>query len=250
MRNKHLIGSLVAISAAVTMLAGCGVPADTSTNLTTATNVGFDALSSKGLRQGFKDIHTAIFAKIDSNSDGRIDEFEAGPYFDLARSFPAAAKKSGKISKTEFVNYATAGGFLSSKDTPNAFMTRMRSFLAKVFSRLDKPASGGFFAKGDGYLSTEELNDQAVAKLGLGFAYERIHVQISIPAFDAGDVTAADVTKDGQLSQAEFEDLYMKAVVKALNPSVGPAPVDPTPAPPASGDVPAAASYTEKWWIL
>lgn len=248
MRHKHLIGSLIAFSAAVTMLAGCGVPA-TSTALSTGSTFGFEALSSKGLRQSFKDMHMAIFTKIDGNSDGRIDEFEAGPYFDLAKAFPAAAKKSGKISKTEFVTYATAGGFLSGKDNPTAFMTRMRDFLSKVFQRLDKPAKGsGFFAKGDGYLSTEEMSDQAVAKLGLGFAYDRIHVQVSLPAFDPSDVTAADVTGDGKLSQAEFEDLYMKAVVKVINPSYGPTPAPVDPTPPASGDTPAPASAL--WWAI
>lgn len=241
MRHKHLIASLIAFSATVTMLGGCGISSSTGPEFKTGTTAVFDALSSKGLRQGFKDIHAAIFAKIDSNSDGSIDEFEAGPHFDLLRAFPAAAKGQGKISKSEFVTYATAGGFLSNHDTPTAFMQRMRDFLAKVFQRLDKPApNSGLFAQGDGYLSTQELSDKAVAKLGLGFAYERIRFQVGLSAFDSADVTAADVTGDGKLSQAEFEDLYMKAIVKAINPTINPGPA---PAPPASGDVPVVVNW-------
>lgn len=245
--RKPVLSTLIVTLATSTMLAGCGMNLQTGASISsTAESVGFDALASVTLRKSFKDLHTAIFQKIDTNGDKYIDEYEAGPYFDLVKEFPKAAGKSGKtkISRTEFVNYATAGGFLSSKDTPQSFMDRMRSFLASAFSRLDKPVAGsGWFGKGDGYLSADELSDKALASLGLGFAYDKLHVKVLITTFDPGDVAAADKTGDGQLSQAEFEDLYMNTVIKLVNPNYNPNPapapdpvpsVDPNPAPSAA----------------
>lgn len=255
--RKNVVSTLVAISAAATMLVGCGLSPTASVNSTAVAPVGFDAAASATLKAGFKNIHLAIFSKIDSNGDNYIDEYEAGPYFSLTKEFPnadkgSAKKGNGKISKTEFVKYTTAGGLLSGKDTPAAFMNRMRDFLAKVFSKLDKPANGSWFGKGDGYLTTEELGEKNVVALGIGFAYDKIHVKATVAAFDPGDISACDKTGDGQLSQGEFEDLYMLAVAKAINPNyqppspnnppAPPAPVDPVP--PATADI--AASV--EWW--
>ena len=136
-------------------------------------------------------------------------------------------------SKAEFIRYATVGGLLSGKDTPTAFADRMRAFLAQAFTRLDRPDGGKWFGKGDGYLSTEELSDSVVAKLGIGFAYDKIHVRVMLSGFGSDDVSSADKTGDGKLSQGEFEDLYMIAVAKAINPNFSPEPNPVPPAPPA-----------------
>ncbi|MBO9542619.1 hypothetical protein J7643_18685 [bacterium] len=264
MRHTKALSTLLAVSAAITMLAGCGMTPGAS-GLSTTEAVGFDALASKTLKEGFKQVHESIFSKIDTNGDKYIDEYEAGPYFNLIKEFPKADKTksgktgNGKISRTEFMRYATAGGFLTGKDTPVAFLNRMRSFLATAFNRLDQREPGsGLFGKGDGYLTTEELGDKALAKLGLGFAYDKIHVRVSIPTFDPGDISAADKTGDGKLSQAEFEDLYMTTVVKAINPNYvpggnapAPAPADPAPAPAPAADPNAPApAPTVEWWKL
>jgi len=244
--RKNALSTLIAVSAGLTILSGCGVAPGTGVS-TASGDVGFDAAATKTLKEGFKNVHLAIFSKFDTNGDKYIDEYEAGPYFSLTKEFPNAdkgksGKGNGKISKTEFLKYATAGGLLSGRDTPNAFMQRMRSFIATAFGRLDKKAPGsGLFGKGDGYLSQEELADTALAKLGLGFAYDKVHIRVMIPAFDPADVTSCDKTGDGQLSQGEFEDLYMIAVAKAINPNFNPNPA-PNPAPSADpGPAPAPA---------
>ena len=245
MRLKHLMVSLVALSAALTLLAGCGIASNEP--IMTNNVAGFGALSTQGLTQGFQAIHDALFAKIDVNHDGYIDENEAGPYFNLQTEFPEAAHGQDRISKADFIAYATAGGFLRPQDTPAAFVQRMRNFLAQVFQRLDKPApNSGFFAHGDGYLEPAELSNQAVAQLGLGFAYPRLHFQVAITSFDPTDIKAADVLGLGKLTQSEFEDLYMRAIVRAINPNYQP---DPAPSTsPASNDAPASANSLIDWW--
>ncbi|MBM3274290.1 MAG: EF-hand domain-containing protein, partial [Candidatus Sericytochromatia bacterium] len=73
------------------------------------------AKASQTLRQGFDDVHKAIFDAVDRNKDGNIDEYEAGPYFNLRTEFPKADRtKAGVINYNEFMAYATKGGFLSS----------------------------------------------------------------------------------------------------------------------------------------
>ncbi len=257
---------LLATTLAATMLAGCGV-GGTSVGLQgTQQAAGFDAAASKTLRQGFKDVHTAIFSLIDSNGDNYIDEYEAGPHFNLTRDFPKAdkgknGKGNGKISKSEFLKYATSGGFLMGSDNPTKFLDRMRGFLATAFNRLDQK-EGGYFSKGDGYLTSKELSNKALKSLGLGFAYEKLHVQVRINEVEDADYAAADITGDGKLSQGEWEDLYMKLVVRAINPNTGggmppsdptPAPADPVvpadPAAPADPSTPPAGSLWD-WWRI
>ena len=262
MSRKRPWPTLIAATLAATMLAGCGV-GGTTIGLQGTQAAGFDAAASKTLRQGFKDLHTAIFTRIDTNGDNFIDEYEAGPFFSLTREFPKAdkgknGKGNGKISRTEFMKYATAGGFLTSSDNPDRFLARMRTFLATAFNRLDQK-EGGFFGKGDGYLTSQELSSKALRSLGLGFAYEKLHVTVRIDEVDSEDFAAADVTGDGKLSQGEWEDLYMKLVVRAINPNTGggtpPAPVDPgTPSDPGTAPTdpgtPPADSSLWQWWRL
>lgn len=262
MSQTRTWSTLLAATLAATMLAGCGVGGNT-VGLQGQTAVGFDAAASKTIKQGFKDVHNAIFSKIDTSGDNYIDEYEAGPFFSLTREFPKAdkgksGKGNGKISKTEFMRYATSGGFLMGGDNPNKFLDRMRSFLATAFVRLDKK-EGGFFGKGDGYLTEAELNDKALRSLGLGFAYEKLHVKVRISEVLSEDFSAADVTGDGKISQGEWEDLYMKLVVRAINPNAGGAPpadpgmppADPglPPADPGAGAPPADSGVWE-WWKL
>ena len=252
---------LLATTLAATMLAGCGI-GGTTVGMQANQALGFDAAASATLRKGFKDVHTAIFTKIDSNGDNFIDEYEAGPFFNLTREFPKAdkgksGKGNGKISRTEFMKYATAGGFLMGNDNPNKFLDRMRAFLATAFTRLDKK-EGGLFGTGDKYLTQEELSSTALRSLGLGFAYEKLHVRVRIDEVSGEDFAAADVTGDGKISQGEWEDLYMKLVVRAINPNAGstPAPTPPadpgTPAPadPGAGAPPADTRNLWEWWRL
>lgn len=268
MSPKRPWPTLIAATMAATMLAGCGLGATSVGLQGSQAAVGFDAAASKTLRQSFKDLHTAIFTRIDTNGDNFIDEYEAGPFFSLTREFPAAdkgknGKGNGKISRTEFVRYATAGGFLTGSDNPERFLGRMRNFLATAFNRLDQK-QGGYFGKGDGYLTSQELSSKALRALGLGFSYEKLHVTVRIDEVEDADFAAADVTGDGKLSQGEWEDLYMKLVIRAINPNAGstpPAPADPNPAPaPADPGVPAPAdpgtgappadSPLWQWWRL
>jgi hypothetical protein len=233
MRHPRL--ALSAIPAIALLLVACGTTPAT-TGLSTGSSTGFDALATQTLREGFTNIHMAIFTKIDANGDGYIDEYEAGPYFDLVHEFPAASHHHDRISKAEFMAYATQGGFLTPRDTPSRFVDRMRSFLATTFDRLDQ--------KRTRLLTPDELSDKALVKLGLGFAYPRLHVSVSIDTLDPADIKAADHTGDGLLSQAEFEDLYINEVVKAINPNYHP---DPSPAPsskpsPKPSTAPASAS--------
>jgi len=251
---------LLATTLAATMLAGCGV-GGTTVGLQGTQTAGFDAAASATLRKGFKEVHTAIFTKIDSNGDNFIDEYEAGPFFSLTREFPKAdkgksGKGNGKISRTEFLRYATSGGFLLGNDNPDKFLSRMRGFLATAFTRLDKK-EGGFFGSGDRYLTQEELSSQALRSLGLGFAYEKLHIRVRIDEVTSDDFMAADVTGDGKISQGEWEDLYMKLVVRAINPNAGgsPAPMPPAdpgmpPADPGAGTLPADTSNLWEWWRL
>ncbi|MNR78988.1 EF hand [compost metagenome] len=250
---------LIAATMAATMLAGCGM-GGTTVGLQGTQAAGFDAAASATLRKGFKEVHTAIFSKIDSNGDNYIDEYEAGPFFNLTREFPKAdkgknGKGNGKISRTEFMKYATAGGFLMGNDNPDKFLDRMRAFLATAFTRLDK-REGGLFGTGDKYLTQEELSSTALRSLGLGFAYEKLHVRVRIDEVSSEDFAAADVTGDGKISQGEWEDLYMKLVTRAINPNAGSAPTPPAdpgagaPADPGAGALPADTSNLWEWWRL
>lgn len=264
MSQLHTRSLLLAATLSASLLAGCGMGGAT-VGLQGSQVASFDTLASATLRKGFKEVHMAIFSRIDTNGDNFIDEYEAGPFFDLIREFPKAdrgknGRGNGKISRTEFMRYATNGGFLVGKDNPERFLTRMRSFLATAFNRLDQK-EGGFFGRGDGYLTQQELSSQALRSLGLGFAYEKLHVRVRIDEVTPDDFMAADVTGDGRLSQGEWEDLYMKLVVRAINPNAGGAPMPPADpgfpddpigdpgADPGAGLAPDTRGLWE-WWRL
>ncbi len=200
--------------AAILGLTACGLQ-PLASNPTSTSGGGVQAQAAQTLKEGFRRVHKAIFARIDANHDNFIDEYEAGPNLPLKVFEELDRDHDGKISYTRFMEFATEGGLLSADDTADRFFTRMRTFLADVFRKLDRPA-GGWFSKGDGYLTPEELGSTEVAKLGLGFKYPSLNLRVLIPAFDEATLKAADRTGDGRISQGEFEDLYIEAVIQNI----------------------------------
>ncbi|MEB3299680.1 MAG: hypothetical protein VKO21_09370 [Candidatus Sericytochromatia bacterium] len=243
-RSAALTGALVA----TTGLLGCG----TTPNAAVSANAGgtVSAQSSAVLRQGFEDVHKAIFGVMDSNADGNIDEYEAGPFFNLRTEFPRADKsKAGIINYNEFMTYATKGGFLGINDTPERFLERERRNLDRAFRVLDVAPKKGWFEYGDGYLSSSEVARKAVTNLGLSYSYPKLHVEVRVKGFRRADFQAADKTGDRRLSQGEFEDLYIKSVIDLIGklakrpgggtPAPAPMPGDPGTAPADPGAPPA-----------
>ncbi len=228
----------LAASSALLMV-GCGaVPA---TGLKATAEGQVNAQASQTLRQGFEDVHKAIFDALDRNKDGSVDEYEAGPYFNLRTEFPKADRgKAGMINYNEFMHYATKGGFLASNDSPEKFLERMRGFLDGAFKSFDALPKRGWFDHGDGFLSSKELTSKAVKGAGLGFSYPRLHIDVKVTAFKRADFKAADKTGDGKLSQGEFEDLYIQTVVAAISKLGGKPPAGGGGTPPADPGTPPA----------
>lgn len=203
----------VALGLAIAGLFGCGQLPDTGARSTAGTQV--KASSTAALKAGFGRMHAAIFGKLDANQDGHIDEYEAGPTIPLNLFTRLDRNNDGKITQSQFVQFATAGGFFTGADTEDRFFVRMRDYLGTAFTRLDQPA-GGMFSRGDGFLTREELADTRVAKVGLGFRYPTLNVTTTLVTVTDELYAASDKTGDGKLSQAEFEDLYIDMVVAAL----------------------------------
>lgn len=208
--NNRLVS--VALGLSIAALAGCGQVPSSVRGTTTAK---VSANSTQALKAGFTRVHQAIFAKLDANHDGHIDEYEAGPTIPLNIFTKLDRNRDGRISQEQFVQFATAGGFFTGNDTEDKFFVRMRDYLGTAFTKLDQPV-GAMFSRGDGFLSREELSDKAVAKVGLGFRYPTLNVTTTLVTVTDDLYQAADKTGDGQLSQAEFEDLYIDMVVAAL----------------------------------
>jgi hypothetical protein len=159
---------------------------------------------------------------VDRNKDGSIDEYEAGPYFNLRTEFPKADRgKAGAINYNEFMAYATKGGFLAGNDSPDRFLDRMRSFLDGAFKSFDALPKRGWFDHGDGFLSSKELTAKTVKGAGLGFSYPKLHLDVKIKGFKRDAFKGADKTGDGKLSQGEFEDLYIQSVVTLIGKMAG-----------------------------
>lgn len=217
MEVKAHRGMLVALGTAL-MLAGCG---QGPVKLATSSTDTFDALTTKGLRDGFKALHNHLFDLVDTNQDRGIDEAEASRYFDMTTEFPVLSRSvgvqrgNGRISRTEFLMHATRGAFLGGMDTPKVFAQRTRTYLTTYFERLDRPIAANA-PKGDEWLTYAELADPMVAELGMGFTYEKFRVRVAFFSFDPEDVASVDLNKDGRLSRAEFEDLYMTTVLRQI----------------------------------
>ena len=211
----------------VATLAGCGAPGVTTA--TQAQMTDFDAASAKGLRTAYSRIHKAIFTTMDKDGNGWLDENEAVKHMSL-RDFAKADKAKGwgsanKLSRNEFVAYATKGFIFH--DTPDDFANRFRKDLGKLFDRLDE--------NNDKLLAKGEISSRDVSRLRLRFDYPKLKVSVPIKKLAAAD---GDKNGDGNISQAEFEDLYLETVIAALGGEGGAQPpAPPADAPPA--DVPA-----------
>lgn len=203
----------VVLGLAIAALSGCGQLPGTSARSVDTTPV--KASSTQALKAGFGRVHQAIFARLDANHDAKIDEYEAGPTIPLNLFTKLDRNGDGKITQTQFIQFATAGGFFTGSDTEDRFFVRMRDYLGTAFTKFDRPANG-VFSRGDGFLTREELADSAVAKVGLGFRYPTLNITTTLVAVDDALYAASDKTGDGKLSQAEFEDLYIDLVVAAL----------------------------------
>lgn len=245
MRFKSRGALLTSLSVAMLMV-GCGL-ASTPGKIVPTSSVTFDSLSSKGLRDGFKALHLHVFGLIDTNRDQRIDEAEASRYFDLTTEFPVlsrsvgAQRGNGLISRTEFLLHASRGSFLGSLVSPQIFAQKTRAYLNSFYARLDQPIAAGSPA-GDDSLSYDELAAPLVADLGMSFGYPKFGLEVAVSAFDPADVSAADLGRDGKLSRAEFEDLYMLTVLRQMRakyPLPGAPLVAPSPLPqPTANPVP------------
>jgi hypothetical protein len=199
-------------------LAGCGGAQIAPIAKVPATQT-LGAKSTTGLRAAWDQIHKQIFANVDANKDGKIDEYEAGTTIDLDTFKKADLNYDGAVDYNEFMKHATKGGFLQGSDTPDKFVERVRDDLAKSLKKLDTMPKRGWFDKGDGFLQAEELSGKALKGAGLGFYYPNLHI-----GFALGDVTeeqfkAADKTGDAKLGPAEFEDLYVTLVLAGLTPA-------------------------------
>lgn len=189
--------------------------------------------STTGLKSAFQRIHSAIFDAMDANHDKWVDEYEAGKYMTLEEFEEANTdndwESKDKLSKGEFIYWSTHV-FLWIHTTPQSWLNSFRSALANVFDRLDD--------NHDGLISRKELNNSALKRLRLSFDYPKLNIHVPIKTVSDADFKAADHTGDGNLSQAEFEDLYVNMVCNAINPSgppAPPAPPGPAPNPPATG---------------
>jgi hypothetical protein len=221
------------------LLTGCGAsnlpvrPMDRTQEL-------MQAEATNTLMKGLARIHKAIFDKIDKDGNGKIDEYEAGPNLTLDDFRKADKNRNGKLTFTEFKNYATTNLFFF-RDNPKAFTERVRSGLRKAFDRLDDSPR-------DGLLSNRELSNKDLKRLGLSFEYPRLKISVKISKVSDAAFAAADKTGDNKLGQAEFEDLYIESVIEALGGTPGgggsaPMPADPIPPGGDPGAVPPATDF-------
>jgi len=207
----------LAALAMVGMVAGCGGTQVAPVMGTPSVNVS--SKSTTGLQAAWDQIHKQIFANVDANKDGKIDEYEAGNTIDLAAFKKADLNYDGAVDYNEFMKFATKGGFLQGSDTPEKFVARLRADLGKTFKSLDSLPKRGWFDRGDGLLGADELTGKALKGAGLGFYYPNLKVSFAIGEVSDDQFKAADKTGDGKLGPAEFEDLYVALVLAGLAPA-------------------------------
>jgi hypothetical protein len=215
---------------ALMMLTGCGMQTVGGTERI-ATQV--DALATDTLMSGFYQIHLAAFSRLDSNKDNVIDEYEAGASFDLRDFAKADKNRNGKLTRREFMDYATGGalfGFL--KQDKVAFARQAREALRRNFVQLD--------ANRDRLLTENELTEKALAKAAIRLSIPALRINVVIKDASEAALDQADKTKDKALSAAEFEDFCIASFLEILSPK---APAVPEPAseePELSSEEPAA----------
>ncbi|MEB3197971.1 MAG: EF-hand domain-containing protein [Candidatus Sericytochromatia bacterium] len=217
--------------ASVASLTACGVAPTPRAAAPVVADATFDALSASTLQKAFTRVHRAIFNTIDADKDGWLNEYEVGRHMTMAE-FRKADKSqgwgsAGRLSRTEFVDYATRT-FLWFHQDRDSFANSFRQSLARAFNRLD--------TNDDGLLIKNETSLADLRRLGLTFQYPKLHITVPIRKVTPEQFQGADKTGDGKLSQAEFEDLYIEMVVAALGGDAAPAPA---PAPPAQPVPPA-----------
>lgn len=226
---------LIATAALAALLAGCGKGvAPTAMPGSPTLPAAIEANATRTLLTSFKHIHLAVFTKLDANTDNQVDEYEAGAAMDLKDFARADKNRNGKLTKSEFMNYATEGsvfGFM--RQDKAGFMKQTREVLWRAFQRLD--------ADKNRLLSEKELGEKALGKVGVNLRIDGLHAKVAIAELDDAVFASSDKTGDGSLSQAEFEDYCMSAFIKGLNPAYNPggAPA-PQPDPAAGGDEPPA----------
>lgn len=223
--------AVVAGTLTVGMLAGCG--ATGMAPGVTRSSAAVEAEATKTLTKAFKEIHKAVFGKLDADSNKSIDEYEAGPNLTLGDFKKADKNRNHKVTYSEFYNYARTSLFFF-KESPEQFASRFRRDLGTVFKRLD--------SNKDGLLVKNEVSAADLKKLRLTFEYPRLNIRVNIKKFSPEAFGAADKTTDTKLSPAEFEDLYIAMVVEALGGTPGGSGGGgEPPAPPADAptDVPA-----------
>lgn len=161
------------------------------------------------LQEGFGKIHEAIFAKKDLNKDGGLTEAEAAPNLDLREFRRADGDRNGVLSYAEFEKWARLDVLAIGLDSPERFAKRTRDKLRDDFFHLDRDE--------DGLLSLKDLNPDKLQKRRFRFVYPSIRFEVAIGRIAPEDFAAADETKDNWLVESEFENLYVMAVLRAIN---------------------------------
>ncbi|MEB3198870.1 MAG: hypothetical protein VKP62_16890 [Candidatus Sericytochromatia bacterium] len=206
------MATAVVFSVALLVASGCARAGNPGPVVSVPGSLG--VRSEAGLAEGFNKVYAAAFAKADANADLMIDEFEAGPFIDVRDYQRADDDRNGKLSEREFRTWASRGGvFGLFHQNVGDFVRIYRRSLLKAFEHLDTDKNA--------LLSPSESNDAALQRANLTLTLKGIRTAVRITAIDAATFQAADKTQDGQLSQAEFEDLAIAAWVTLINPPKG-----------------------------
>ncbi|MDB5098411.1 MAG: hypothetical protein JWM80_2832 [Cyanobacteria bacterium RYN_339] len=222
---------LLATAVASLLLAGCGKSGPTAVSAVAPAGV-VEAQATATLLKGFRDIHMAVFTKLDADGNGRLDEYEASAAINLADFAKADKSKDHKLSKTEFMNYADGGGvFGFLRQSRTDFLNQARKALLTAFTKLDKNK--------DRVLQQSELNEAALKKVDVNLHIDALHVNVHITELDDAAFDSADKTQDTALSQAEFEDYCVDHFIKLINPKYTPGGGGDTPPTPADDPAPA-----------
>src|SRR3989338_8660428 len=97
--------ALFAAALSTSILAGCGTQGMVGTPVVRG-GPAYAAGATNTLRKGLTRNHQAIFAKLDKDGNKFIDEYEAGPNISMADFKKGDKNRNGKLTYTEFKNYA------------------------------------------------------------------------------------------------------------------------------------------------